>query len=62
MLAGCQDDCNDVNNNDDDDEADLPLPVICVQRSTQEFYEQHKHEVVVSYLFDSALQRGISSV
>jgi len=31
--------------NTDDDDADLPLPDVQVQRSTQEFYEQHQHEV-----------------
>ena len=40
------------NDDDDDDEADVPLPVISVVHSTEEFYDQHHGEVFTGQLFE----------
>ena len=48
---------DDDNNADDyDDDA------VSVRKSKQKFYEKHKAEVSVSYLFHSALQKDIFTV
>ena len=35
---------------DDDDDTDVPLPIVDVQLTTDEFYEQHKEKVFISFL------------
>ena len=42
---------DDDDDDDDDDEADIPLPVIDVKRTTQEFYEQLKQKVLLSFSY-----------
>ena len=49
LLSGSPKVIRSSNQDNGDDKFDLPLPVVCVQPSTLELYEEKKHKVFVSF-------------